>query len=352
MSRAQEYSLAIATYNRADTLLTCLRLAVSQNRPPSEIVIVDSSDDWQTTRQRARDEIGPLCPTVPWCYEQARTRSSAAQRNQAIELATTGVLFMIDDDSFMYPECAERVMAIYDADTAESVVGVGPMESAASPLSPEAPADNEHIVSGPPSLKDKLRWQVASLVMVERLLLPYDASYPDHPVPDAVANLDVAPTRYLSGMRMTWRTGPARRVMFDETLQRYAAAEDMDFSYRISRFGVIVNALRARLFHAQDPSARLTQHTRALLGLTNLAYLYKRNGYAPNQLLLRYTGRVLTRMAVDLARDLSRGRTSMPYVRADLRALQVIREIASVDKDVLPDWYGKVQDSILSANVG
>jgi len=151
---------------------------------------------------------------------------------------------------------------------------------------------------------------------------------------------------------MTWRTGPARRVMFDETLQRYAAAEDMDFSYRISRFGVIVNALRARLFHAQDPSARLTQHTRALLGLTNLAYLYKRNGYAPNTLLLRYTGLVLQRVAVDLARDLSRGRRSMPYVRADLRALQVIREIASVDKVALPDWYGKVQDSILSANVG
>lgn len=351
MSRAQAYSLAIATYNRADTLLTCLRLAVAQNRPPSEIVIVDSSDDWARTRQRALDEVGPLSPNVRWRYEQARTRSSATQRNEAIQLASTGVLFMIDDDSFMYPECAERVMAIYDADTAERVVGVGPMESAASPLSPQAPADNEHIVNGPPGLKDKLRWQIESLVMVERLLLPYDAVYPDHPVPPGLEQLDVAATRYLSGMRMTWRAGPARKVLFDETLQRYAAAEDMDFSYRISRYGVIVNALRARLFHAQDPSARLTQHTRALLGLTNLAYLYKRNGVAPNTLLLRYTGRVLTRMAVDLARDLSRGRTSMPYVRADLRALQTIREMAGVDKQVLTDWYTKVQDRILNANV-
>jgi len=351
MSRAQEYSLAIATYNRADTLLTCLRLAVAQNRPPSEIVVVDSSDDWARTRQRALDEVGRLAPNVRWRYEQARTRSSATQRNEALALASTGVLFMIDDDSFMYPECAERVMAIYDADTAARVVGVGPMESAASPLSPQAPADNEHMVSGPTSLKARLRWQVASLAMVERLLLPYDTSYPDHPVPPGLEKLDFVPTRYLSGMRMTWRTGPARKVMFDETLQRYAAAEDMDFSYRISRFGVIVNALRARLFHAQDPSARLTQHTRALLGMTNLAYLYKRNGQAPNTLLLRYTGRVLTRIAVDLARDLSRGRASMPYVRADLRALQTIGEMASIDKGRLTEWYLKVQDRILDANL-
>lgn len=351
MSRAQDYSLAIATYNRADTLLTCLKLAVTQSRPPSEIVIVDSSDDWARTKQRALDEIGPLAPDVRWRYEQAKTRSSATQRNEAIQLASTGVLFMIDDDSFMYPECAARVMAIYDADTAERVVGVGPMESAASPLSRDAPPDNEHIVGGPPSLKDRLRFQVQSLVMVERLLLPYDPDYPDHPVPKGLLQLDVAATRYLSGMRMTWRTGPARKVMFDETLQRYAAAEDMDFSYRISRFGVIVNALRARLFHAQDPSARLTQHTRALLGMTNLAYLYKRNGHAPNKLLLRYTGRVLTRIAVDVARDLSRGRASMPYVRADLRALQTIRQMAAVEPNMLSDWYGKVQDQILNANV-
>jgi glycosyltransferase involved in cell wall biosynthesis len=351
MTHVQQYSLVIATYNRADTLLTCLRLATEQTRPPNEIVIIDASDDWYHTRQRALDEVAPRLPGTRILYQQASVRSSATQRNEAITLATTDVLFMIDDDSFMYPECAERIMAVYDADRDEHVVGVGAMESAASPLSPQAPADGEHTAQGQPSLKDKIRWKIESLVMVERLLLPYDADYPDHPVPSEILHLDVAATRYLNGMRMTWRAGPARKVLFDETLLKYAAAEDMDFSYRISRFGVIVNALNARLFHAQDPSARLTQHTRALLGMTNLAYLYRRNGHAPNQLLLRYTGRVLTRIAVDLARDLSRGRATMPYVRADLRTLSVIREMARVEKDRLTDWYGKLQERILQENL-
>lgn len=350
MNNTQEYSLAIATYNRSDSLLTCIRLASQQTRPPAEIVIVDASDDWRRTMERALDEVGATLPNLRWHYQQARIRGLTAQRNQAMSLVTTGVMFMIDDDSFMYPECAEHVMAIYDADRDERVVGVGPMESGISPLDPQPPQAENPVGEPSLGLGGRLYWRLQSLMMVERLLLPYDDEYPDHPVPDDVAHLGVAATRYLGGMRMTWRTGPARQVLFDETLKKYAAAEDMDFSYRISRLGVIVNAMRARLHHAQDSSGRLTRHTRALLGMTNLAYLYKRNGRAPDDLLALFRRRVLVRAAVDLARDLSRGRATLPYVRADLGALRFLPEIAAVGPDQLVDWYQNVQEKILSAN--
>lgn len=346
----QEYSLVVATYNRADSLIGCLRQAALQTRPPAEIVVVDASDGWRTTMERALDEIGTTSPNIRWHYEKAPVRGSTAQRNYAMSHATTGVMFMIDDDSFMYPDCAEHVMNIYDADRDERVVGVGPMESSEFPLSSHQAAPEVSALDSKPSLTGQLYWRLQSLMMVERLLLPYDTAYPDHAVPDEVAHLGVGATRYLGGMRMTWRTEPARRTGFDESLKKYAAAEDMDFSYRISRLGVIVNALRARLHHAQDSSGRLTRHTRALLGMTNLAYLYKRNGTAPDQLLTVYQRRVLLRAAVDLFRDLSRGRATLPYVRADLRALKFLPELAKVHPDHLVDWYQAVQEEILSAN--
>ena len=38
------------------------------------------------------------------------------------QLQTHEILFLLDDDSFMYPDCAERIMAVYDAD-ADGLVG-------------------------------------------------------------------------------------------------------------------------------------------------------------------------------------------------------------------------------------
>src|SRR5205823_5825333 len=101
----------------------------------------------------------------------------------------------------------------------------------------------------------------------------------------------VAPTPYIGGCRMTFRGAIIRQVGFDETLKFYAAAEDVDASYRASRHGVLLYAFKARVFHAQDSSARLSRHTRTLLLLLNLAYLYRRNGQDPARLLRNFRWR-------------------------------------------------------------
>lgn len=356
-TRALRWALVVPTYNRRLALRTSLELAARQTRPPAEIVVVDASDDWRESRTQMLDEVAPIDRAIRFRYERARVRSSTTQRNQAIDLAQADVLFMLDDDSFMYPDCAERVMEIYDADVRSKVAGIGPREVFVSPDPDKTrasipPPDPNAARQRAATLKllKRVRNRVKSLFDVERVLLPYDPEYPQHEIPEELARFDVAATHYLAGMRMTWRAPWARAERFDETLRRYAAAEDMDFSYRMSRHGIVLNALSARLHHTQDESARLTRHTRALLGLLNLAYLYRRNGHDPERMFEQYRGRLLERLALDAVRDLMRLRTSLPYARADARALGMLRHILSVEEGELEAWYAALQREILDQN--
>jgi glycosyltransferase involved in cell wall biosynthesis len=343
------WALVVPTYNRRATLRKSLEHAISQSRPPREIVVVDASDDWQESRAQILDELAPLDRSVTFRYEPARVRSATTQRNQAIDLARSDVLFMLDDDSFMYPDCAERVMEIYDADSECGVIGIGPREM---PTLPElSDSTVAHDAADPINARlYRAVERLKRLFDVERVLLPYDPEYPQHEVPEEVRQFDITPTHYLAGMRMTWRGPWARVERFDETLRRYSAAEDMDFSYRMSRHGVILNALSARLHHSQDESARLTRHTRTLLGLLNIAYLYRRHGHDPVQLFQRYRMRLLERMALDAVRDLLKLRTTLPYARADARAVRMLQEILTVEERELASWYGRLQSEILEAN--
>lgn len=354
-----DWSLVIATYNRPQALRTCLRLATAQSRPPAEVIVVDASDAWADHRRMALDEVAPHAPAgIGWRYEQARVRSLTSQRNQAIALAKTGVLFLIDDDAYMYPGCAEQVMTVYERDVRGAVAGVAPLEANRPPpgLEPGAtPVDDNAgsagAANGGSSITQKLYGWLEREVDVARLLLPYDGAYPDRPLPPELAGLAVSPTQHFSGFRMTFRASVIREVGFDETLRRYAAAEDLDASYRASRHGLLLNALDAKIFHAQDPSARLSRHTRTLLGLLNLAYLYRRNGRDPDRLLAAFRWRVLRRFAVDVVRDAGRKRLTLPCARADAQALLRLRSIARAPVDELPEWYAALQERIIADNV-
>ncbi len=352
------WSLAIATYNRPAALRLCLEFAIAQSRPPSEVVIVDSSDNWEAHKKMVLNEIAPRSAlAIDWRYERARERGVTRQRNQAITSASGDVLFVIDDDSFMYRDCAEEVMRIYEADVRECVAGVAPIQVSQPPASLAAlPGATVPAMTGPsrlrvmPTFMQRLRWMAERQINVEHLLLPYDRSYPDHPIPSELVGAAVGQTRYFSGFRMTFRGAIVRRVGFDETLRRYSAVEDLDTSYRASRYGVLLNAFKARIFHAEDKSARLSRHTRTLLGLLNLAYLYRRKGYDSARILSAYRWRVLRRLFVDIIRDAACGRASLPCARADLKGLIAISEIGRIPIDEVAEWYAKFQEQIAEKN--
>jgi GT2 family glycosyltransferase len=352
MAEPLSWSLVVATYNRGHILRRCLELAVGQTRPPREVVVVDASTNWRETREQVLGEVAPRHPAVRWEYVEARVRSLTAQRNQALELATSDVLFLIDDDSFLYPDCAAEVMRVYEADRGAVVAGVGPMLADWSPE--QTPPDGAANAPRAKGIGRRLRERVSDFfeqqLHVEKMLLPYDRAYPCHPLPAGLLALDVAETRYLQGCRMTYRREPIQKERFDEMLRRYAAIEDLDASYRVSRHGALVNAFRARLYHAQDPASRLTRYTCALLGLMNLAMMYRLKGYNPRALLAGFRRRILRRLPVDVLRDVSRRRFRLPCARADWQALGLVGALLDQGEAELRQWYPSFQNDLIDRN--
>jgi hypothetical protein len=138
----------------------------------------------------ALDEVASHAPAgIRWRYERARARGLPSQRNQAIALATCDVLFLIDDDSFMYQDCAHEVMKIYEADVRRCVAGVAALgiDTPPEPLNqPTGSAATDSVPMGAKSTRSVAQWLYAVLereLPGERLGLPYDEVYPDHPIP-------------------------------------------------------------------------------------------------------------------------------------------------------------------------
>jgi GT2 family glycosyltransferase len=347
---ALSWGLTIATYNRADCLRSCVGFAMSQVRMPVEVVIVDGSDDWQTSRDAILREFAERHPEIAWTYERATVRSLPHQRNQGLRLAKADILFMIDDDSFMYPDCAAEIMRIYDLDAGKKIAGI---MAVLAPSAPDAPQTNGGGDGAPRSRMLDARQKVFDLLStlyMDKLVQPYDATYPDKEIPPEVRGTGAFRSRTLHGMRMTYRREVIAKEGFSEALLRYAANEDVDASYRVSRHGALLVAPRARLHHAESKTARLTRYTRTVLGLTNYAYLYKINGHDPDSLLRRMRSGIRRRMVVDAIGDLVGKRWSFPRVRGDIDALKTMSTIQRSDRDKLAEWYTNFQVQMLERN--
>ncbi len=346
------WCLTIATYNRSDCLRRCIELAMAQTRLPHEVVVVDASDDWESNRRMVIREIEERHPGLRCTYVKARVRSLTHQRNQALELASSDVLFMIDDDSFMFPDCAEEIMKIYDADSERKVAGVSASLST-NPPSAEPSAS----LAGPTRARAAAERLERMLVRrfhafyAPRLVLPYDGEYPDREIPPTVLALGAVRLRYFLGMCMTYRREVFVKERFSECLIRYAAGEDLDASYRISRHGALVQAPRARLFHAKSPLQRLSRRTIAMLSLTNFAVLYRLYGYDPDALFRRFRSGLRRRALIDMISDLGRRQWTLPRVRGDWRAYWLLDKIQRRNLDELPAWYHQVQVEIIERNL-
>ena len=103
------WSYSVSTVDRLDFLKTAIACSLAQTVRPGDIVIADASAYWKERGDELRAmaaEYGVKLTSLP-----ARAESSAVQRNQAGELATGDILIFTDDDSWMFPDYAEKTLA-------------------------------------------------------------------------------------------------------------------------------------------------------------------------------------------------------------------------------------------------
>jgi glycosyltransferase involved in cell wall biosynthesis len=369
------WGLVLSTYKRRDVLMLCLQAALAQTRPPAEVVIVDASTDWRETRAQVIAELAPARPGVRWHYVEAERRSLPAQRNQGIALSTAPILFMIDDDSLMYPDCAEQILRVYAADRGRQIAGVGAVEAGSAPPRAGDPATHAGLgaagdEAGPAArrggrawsagpvgpqnavgrFRTLVRWNVAQLFdRGPESFLPYRGSWDDWPVPADVAHLDVSPARALNGFRMTFRRDVIAREGFVGWFVGYAPLEDLDASHRASRHGMLVNAHGARLCHLTHPSGRQNHFSVAAQWVMSNAVLQAVFGNDRPALARAWRRRVTRFLILEMIKDVAKGRVTLPTFRGILHGARHLRAIYAMTPGELERWYPRVQAALMGA---
>jgi GT2 family glycosyltransferase len=330
------WSLVVATLNREDCLLRSLRVNSTQTRPPKQVIVVDSSDNWDKVRGRVLAEVAPGAPGVEWIYLGSDQRSSTRQRNLGLARCTADVVFFLDDDSFMYHDCAEEIMRVYEADVHSEIGGVSAALVGAHEGSPVTAEERRGGVSG------RIKRVVESMWDQEKLFIPYDGRFHRRRVDAAVGSL--VPVPLFHGCRMTFRAQAARAEGgFEEMLIRTAYGEDGDFSYRVSREHALVVAPNARLYHEQTPVQRPKRTMNTSLILLNAIALYRLN-HPGSSASWRVAYRYLAKRALlELARDCAKPARRMPNTRGVLRALKHVPAVLALDGDRLRRSYVDIQ---------
>jgi len=341
------WGLAIATLNRGDDLLFCVRCALAQTLPPSEIVIVDGTADQDASRRDIAAAIERVGRPVRLIHERAERLSSGHQRNQAVRRATADILFLIDDDSSLYPDAAERIVEVYAADRERRVPGVAGLITHTLPPDPDDPGwgrvEAGAVPPAPPGGQGVLKQWVRRILDADNIVLPYDDDFPSHPIPAEVTRLHVGRRRTMAGHQMTVRREHAVAEPFDEMLERYSATEDTDMSYRLSRRGPLLTALDARIHHPAEAARGRDPYVIATVQALNPVALHRKN--ATDQARARRLQRQMLRRrtVIELTKDLARRDLTLPRARGFLRGLREMDRIFDMPVDELERSYPEMQ---------
>lgn len=344
------WSLVIPTYQREAILLRCLRLAAQQTLAPKEIIVIDASPAWEITRANIMQEFVATHSTIDWQLRQANRLSSAAQRNQGIDLATADIIFLIDDDSFMYPDCAEIVMRIYAQDTEHQVAGIMPaLEFLPPDRVHQSHTDQKSamILKKLRVIQGTLRTQAKRWIKDHDIFIPYDFSFPKYLLPETLKDMRVHPVQMIHGARMSFRRDILQQIRFEETLERYAVNEDNDVCYRASRLGMLLQALPARICHIESPEGRLSRFTTTALWGLNQAVLHRFHSPDLARFKPLFRNLLWRRLWTQTLKDLLDRRWSLPSTRGIWFALQHYEEVLAKTPAELRAWYPQFQQTLI-----
>lgn len=246
-------SFIIATRNRPTYLVETVKSIALQTVPPQELCIVDSSDEVP-----GRGDIEQICADakIELEYVHPAPRGLPRQRNIGMERTNGELVFFIDDDVILEPECHESVLRHYEDG---SLGGVTVCDTNAPELPRLSVLWRRMFGSGGwwPEAKGRLR----------RGFFPEGISRAASP----------REVEFFMGWFMSFRRDAIGAERFDEALSGYAYLEDIDFSYRISRRRKLLWTPDARGEHLRASGSRLSRKQLLRMMVANHFYLHRKN---------------------------------------------------------------------------
>ena len=316
------------------------------------MIIVDAGEDWEENRAIVAGLIASR-PEIRLVYIKAKRRSLANQRNQGIEVAQADILFMIDDDSWMYPDCAAHIMAVYEADLNGEIAAVAardaprPVDLDVSGVERKAAGPREIASDSWAAGIKRFIFREILLMSTERMFVRYDAA--DFVRPDARGSTIKERPRlsHISGYLMTVRRTVAEREPFDAHLLSYAPAEDLDATYRWSRHGVLVAEPMAKIYHHEVAAGRIKRRQATTLGLLNTAYFVRRSSSERLRHTFLWSVFLFRRIVAEALKDTLTRRFTYPQFFGALHAAVIAPQVLAHSRNGLGEWYEHVQMRIL-----
>ncbi len=214
-------TVAIATYERPDTILRAARSVLDQLPAGGELLVVDQSSAYHADTQH---EIDGLASSAAVKWVRGGPPSLPAARNYALEIAAGGIVIFVDDDVELLPGFIDAHLRAFDD---AFVVG-----TCGRVLRP----DTDPTAAPPPALNRVPRMRIGGWIT---------GSF------EATVGGD---TNTLYGCNMAVRRGDARRVGgFDTGLVGNAFREDAEFASRLGRVGRLSFVTDAALIHFASP---------------------------------------------------------------------------------------------------
>ena len=287
-----KYSIVIATRNRFDALTASVPMMLNQTPSPSQIILVDSSDNHEAIKEHFLKLIGNFEGELKIINSP---RGLTLQRNVGLEHVTNPVVFFPDDDSVWYPNYAAEKLKVYESDASRCISAVCGMESTQSPDAKATDASNYK--------KTKREKIISKLIRFKR---KFENKYFPDPFQsigkdriqrsNAIKNApklgeNVVKVEYMTGFRMSFRTEAIRKHKFDEILKEYGLNEDIDASFSAWNEGIVVAARNARVYHHRSPEKRANGQKLGITSVLNRAYVTAKHSDANSahrRICLRY----------------------------------------------------------------
>ncbi|MFV0382588.1 glycosyltransferase family 2 protein [Paracoccus sp. (in: a-proteobacteria)] len=334
-----------------------MRCLLAQTRPPKQIIVIDAS---QNADQHRHVLDSMLAGTgINLVFQSAVARSSAAQRNQGLSSVTADVVVFIDDDSLLFPDCAEKFMSVFENDREQKIAGLALNTVASLPAAAidyfmketkpgNSSAAIERKKGGTAENASLLKyleqfrfWRFFRREILmqakDRMFIPYDR-YRDR-AHDREGNNNAVLVGYLPGCGMVVRTNIARIEKFNSFLCAYCPGEDLDASYRYGRHGLCIFAPDARLNHYEAAGSRIARMQATSLGISNVALFVHTNSDSPIRHRASFAIYLGRRLIGEFLKDLLARRFSFPQARGVLLA---IPRSYGIFRRSLPDaqqWY-------------
>lgn len=246
---------------------------VAQGVPPSQLIVVDSSDNHEPSRSVVQEALRSFSGRVDILHTP---KGLTLQRNAGLKIVQHPIVFFPDDDSIWYPDVAEVKLSIYQRDSGGMISAVCGAESKISPVQLPKANSGAYKMRRSDRFKQILghrRYQLENLIAPDPARLAGRNFIQKQPSPPWLADLNAVPVEWMTGFRMSFRTNAIRQVGFDENFRAYSLFEDIDASFAVWRSGVVVGARNARIFHFKSPERRDNGYRLGAEQILNKAYI-------------------------------------------------------------------------------